>query len=379
MRQFQNVTEILKKMISIDSITGNEQELSDWLRQYLVDLGLSPVEQLKVEDSGDTVIGVLEGQEEGPEMMLNFHLDTFPVCKGWETDPLQPTTRGDKIYGLGSHDMKGGGACVLAALKKIVKEDQPLKGTLLISGTTDEENWSRGAHELINSGYLENCDYCLIPEPTDPGVLDIGARGRHVIRIVLEGETAHAAYDEGINAVVDGAKIVEALGELDLGYNERFDLPGSQEVIRFEGGKGIILVPERAEILIDRHLLPDQELEGVVDAVRNLIGQLNIQSKYSLSWDDRPTPAPEPYQVAADSEFVKIMAKNIENRVPEKATLALASSVADFNHFAVYGGVPVLVYGPDGGNTCKANEYVCQSSLSSTAEVYRQTVLDLLT
>jgi acetylornithine deacetylase/succinyl-diaminopimelate desuccinylase-like protein len=52
--------------------------------------------------------------------------------------------------------------------------------------------------------------------------------------------------------------------------------------------------------------------------------------------------------------------------------------VADTNHFTVHGGVPTLIYGPQGGNTCEANEYVLVDSLPGVTRVYVQSVLDLL-
>ena len=57
---------------------------------------------------------------------------------------------------------------------------------------------------------------------------------------------------------------------------------------------------------------------------------------------------------------------------------ALARSVADTNHFAVTGGIPTLVYGPEGGNTCQANEYVDIESTTRVARAYCGIVADIL-
>ncbi|HIH88382.1 TPA: hypothetical protein HA344_04125, partial [Candidatus Bathyarchaeota archaeon] len=56
----------------------------------------------------------------------------------------------------------------------------------------------------------------------------------------------------------------------------------------------------------------------------------------------------------------------------------LARSVADTNHIAGHGGVPTLICGPTGGNTCEANEWVDVESLLPTARVLTRSVLDLL-
>ena len=58
--------------------------------------------------------------------------------------------------------------------------------------------------------------------------------------------------------------------------------------------------------------------------------------------------------------------------------LVIARSVADTNHIAVHGGVPTLICGPSGGNTCEANEWVNIKSLTPTARVLCKSTLDLL-
>jgi len=87
--------------------------------------------------------------------------------------------RDGRIYGLGAHDMKGGAACALAAIEAIFESGAELGGDLIVSGTSDEEYWSRGVHELIEAGMLEDCRYCMVPEPAPHATILIGQRGRH--------------------------------------------------------------------------------------------------------------------------------------------------------------------------------------------------------
>jgi acetylornithine deacetylase/succinyl-diaminopimelate desuccinylase-like protein len=68
----------------------------------------------------------------------------------------------------------------------------------------------------------------------------------------------------------------------------------------------------------------------------------------------------------------------MERELGHEVKFVLGRSVADTNHFAVHGGVPTLIYGPQGGNTCEANEYVLVDSMPAVARVYTQSVLDLL-
>ncbi len=374
----ERIVELARTLVSIPSVTNQEQEIADWAYEHFRSLGLSDVQRFPVEDSGDSVIGWIDGPSDGPSLMLNFHLDTFPICAGWDSDPLKPCIENGRLYGLGAHDMKGGGACVLAAVEAILVSGLELGGRLIVSGTTDEENWSRGAHALINSGLLEGCQGCLIPEPSAPATLTVGARGRHVYHLVFRGKTAHAAYDEGINAVVDAAQVVANLEEIDMGYYEEFDVKGSLCVIGFQGGGTLILVPEEAHVYVDRHILPGQSPEEAAAQIEEVVQNIGIESTYQLTWDERPTPAPAPYVVPAASQLVQTVRRNMERELGLPARLWLQRSVADTNHFAVHGGIPTLVWGPQGGNTCQANEYVEIDSLLAVTRTYVQTMLDLL-
>ena len=68
--QLLNLT---RTLVEIPSVTGQEQPIADWMFDYLKSLELDHVERLPVEDAGETIVGWLEGPEDGPEMMLMFH------------------------------------------------------------------------------------------------------------------------------------------------------------------------------------------------------------------------------------------------------------------------------------------------------------------
>jgi acetylornithine deacetylase len=372
------LVELAQTLVAIPSITNQEHEIADWTYEHFKAIGLTGVQRFPVQDSGDSIIGWIDGPADGPALMFNFHMDTFPICDGWNTDPLTPHIKNGRLYGLGAHDMKGGGACVLAVVEAIIASGVELGGRLIVSATTDEENWSRGAHAVIKSGLLDGCQHCLIPEPSSLATLTVGARGRHVFHLIFRGKTSHAAYDEGINAVVDAAKAIGRLEDIDLGLDEQFGLTGSLCVIGFHGGGTLILVPEEAHAFIDRHILPGQTVEEAAAQIEAAIQKAAIASTYQLTWDERPTPAPAPYVVPTDSLLVQTVRRNMERELDRPIRLSLQRSVADTNHFAVHGGIPTLVWGPQGGNTCQANEYVEIDSMPAVARTYIQTAIDVL-
>ena len=388
----KNISDFIKKdqllnltrtLVETPSVTGQEQIISDWMFDYLKSLGLDNVQRLPVEDAGDTLVGCLDGPKDSPGMMLIFHLDTFDVCDGWETDPFKTVLKDNKMFGLGIHDMKAGAACILGALEAIVNSKTQLGGPLYIVATTDEENWSRGAHEVIKSGLMKNCTCGLNPEPTAQGEVRIGQRGRHVFHLTLKGKTIQASYDhdDGINAVVDAANIVSALDRIprsELGVNDKYNITANLAVTSIQGGSTMILIPERSHIYLDYHSIPGQTPESVADFLGSVIEKTNIKSKVDIQWDDHPTPAPTAYLIPDDSPIVKEISRHILSEFNAPPTHIIGRSVNDASHFTVYGGIPTLLYGPQGGNTCKANEYLDVDSLVPTTRIYLNTVLGIL-
>lgn len=377
------IVALLDQMVRLRSITNHEHTIADWAYGYLNAIGLRNVQRLPVAESGDTIIGWVDGPTDGPTFCLNFHLDTFDVFNGWQSDPFVPHIDGDRMFGLGVHDMKAGGACILAAAQALVQSQAKLRGRVLVACTTDEENWSRGAHALIQSGALKNCIGALVPEPTPYGSLRIGARGRHVITIHLTGRSAHVAFDDtqAINSAHDAARIISVLADkaaLGLRYDSLFKLNSGLGVTGVHSGGTMILVPEAAQIIVDRHLLPGETLDDALTHLHGLIARANIEGSYRLTWDDRPTPAPGAFVVPPDSHFTQTVKHIHEAELGREVSLTIARSVADVNHIAVHGGVPTITCGPWGGNTCEANEWVDLRSLLPVARIHLKTVLAML-
>lgn len=375
----ERLVDLAKTLVSIPSVTNNEGAMSDFTADFLANCGYR-VTRLAVPESGDTIVAEIGSGARS--FMLNYHLDTFDVFAGWQTDPFTPTIIGNRMYGLGSHDMKGGAACVLAIAEQIAPFANQLHGRLLITATSDEENWSRGAHAIINGGHLKGCIGNLVPEPANVGTLTVGQRGRHVFHIRFFGKTVHAAFGGGINASADAARVVAALeepGAIDLGWNDEFQLAGTLNVIGIKSGGTMILVPEIADVWIDRHILPGEMLAHATQQIRTLVERTCRHSTWELTVDERPTPAPGPYVVPHDHPLVTAMHAALADEYQMQITHVLGRSVADTSHFAYHGQVPTLICGPQGGNTCETNEWLDLDSLLPTTRAMARTTWHMLT
>lgn len=376
--QSSRLNELAHTLVSIPSVTNHEGAMSDYTAQFLSNCGYR-VTRVPVPESGDTIVAEIGRGERS--FMLNFHLDTFDVFAGWHTDPFTPTMVGTRLYGLGAHDMKGGAACVLAIAELFAPYADQFNGRLLITATSDEENWSRGAHAIINGGFLKGCIGNLVPEPANAGTLTVGQRGRHVFHVRFFGKTVHAAFGGGVNAAADAARVVAALeepGAVDLGWNTEFGLAGTLNVIGIQSGGTMILVPEVADIWIDRHILPGETLAHATAQIRAIIARTCRHATWELTVDERPTPAPGPYVVPNTHPLVTSMHTSLQTEYQMPITHVLGRSVADTSHFAFHGHVPTLICGPQGGNTCETNEWLELESLLPTTRAMARTTWQML-
>ncbi|TLX51236.1 acetylornithine deacetylase [Pseudoalteromonas ruthenica] len=132
-------------------------------------------------------------------LMLAGHTDTVPFDQGrWSMDPFTLSERDNKLFGLGSIDMKGFFAFVLNAIAELdaSKQQQPL----IILATADEETTMAGAQEVAKYPDLKPAR-CVIGEPTDMTPV-FTHKGHMTSAVRIVGKSGHSSDPErGINAI----------------------------------------------------------------------------------------------------------------------------------------------------------------------------------
>ena len=190
---FTYTQNLLKQMIRIDSIVGNEENLAEFLRAELAKLGLK-CQIDYVEPNRPNIYTKIDGTKSGKRLNFNGHLDTIPVVDGWITDPFDPVVKDGKMFGLGSCDMKAGIACILTMLRAFVNSNQKFSGELSFSGVIDEEAYGKGAKAMLKSEY-GSVDAIVLAEPY-PGdeskPIPLGLTGKVLYDITVRGKAAHA-------------------------------------------------------------------------------------------------------------------------------------------------------------------------------------------
>jgi acetylornithine deacetylase/succinyl-diaminopimelate desuccinylase-like protein len=218
--------------------------------------------------------------------VLCGHIDTKPVGgAGWSVDPFSATLDGDRLYGLGSTDMKGAVAAMIVAARDL---DLP-RGRLSLLLVADEEGGAAYGSKHVAS-QLE-ADAIVIGEPcgvgTDFDRLPLVSRGIARVRAVARGEQGHSSLSAGPdNAGVRAARAVVALadGPALAAPPNPHGLTGWEltlnPALRFDGGVDYGVLPETIAALCEVRLLPGtrrEELAATLEA--RLDGA-------ALEWDD---------------------------------------------------------------------------------------------
>ncbi|UCF08256.1 MAG: M20/M25/M40 family metallo-hydrolase [Thermoplasmata archaeon] len=361
-----DVIELTKKLVSIKSVTGSEHEIAEYIASRL---DSADVTVQDVDGHGPNVIARHIPQPEEPIILLNCHMDTVKVMRGWQSDPFEPITEGNRLYGLGSCDMKAGVAIAMEAFMRSMGSDR----NIIFTAVSDEEGNSKGAFTLKEKLQKEigreslGEALCLIPEDTDE-LIKLGARGRYVVEITVTGCSAHGATPEcGVNAISAGARILAELDRLPLRSHTLLG-SGSICVLKISGGGDTLSVPDECKIRVDRHTVCGEGREQIMTDFEMLLGEMNLNCKYEISWMDRDTPFLEAYMVDRQSPWAEKFLDAYRRFYSKEPRIAYGRSVGDFN---VFGNImPTIVFGPEGENVHGPNECVYLDSITRCRDFY---------
>lgn len=200
------VIETLKGMVMIESGSADVAGLArmaDYTEERLKALGMATERRRGTTGQGSIVIGSLEGTG-SKRLMLMAHMDTVYPTGTLATQPYK--VEGNRIYGPGIADDKGGIAVILHSLQLLKDAGWRDYSKLTVLFNSDEEIGSVGSGELIASLGAEQ-DYVLSsePSPAQPEIVLLGASGTGTVTLKVQGRSAHAgaAPEQGRNALIE--------------------------------------------------------------------------------------------------------------------------------------------------------------------------------
>ncbi|MDA1076707.1 MAG: acetylornithine deacetylase [Proteobacteria bacterium] len=304
-------------------------------------------------------------------LVLAGHTDTVPFDEAlWNSDPFIVSERDDRLYGLGTCDMKGFFPVALTAAQRYSQTD--LNKPLIIVATSDEESSMAGGRYLMESG-RPRADVAIIGEPT--GLMPVYAhKGIMMMAINLQGSSGHSSNpDLGRNAL-DAMHAV--MGELIRFREElaaRHRNPGFEVVIPtlnlgcLRAGDNPNRICDHAELQIDLRLLPGMDGDQIFADLQKRIEAAAEPFQVPATLTALYPPVP-PFETDREGDLVQTLSRLSGNAA---GTVAFGTEA----HFLQCLGMETVVFGPGSINQAhQPNEYLARSQINPAVDVIDQVI-----
>jgi succinyl-diaminopimelate desuccinylase len=359
------------------------------------------VQRLEPKPGAVSVVATVRGANPGPRVVLNGHLDTFPIgpTQGWSLPPLSGERVSDRIYGRGAGDMKAGVAILIQVVRALADRRADVHGELVLTLCADEEaggTW--GTEWLLANVPAARGDYVLNADAGHPRVVRYGEKGLLWLRLEAIGRAGHGAHTHlGDNALEQLMMALQGLLRLrtravDLPDELRMSLAEAREVSEQEGGAGEYdnlrsitvnvgtvqggsvpnLVPGFASAAVDLRYPPGISREQLLAWVDEALATARNVSRHFIPGADTL-----PAWTAPSHPLVQTVLKHARRLAAADAVPNMRVGLTDTRLFRL-AGMPAVVYGPRALNMGGADEHVLVDDLRQVFEVHLATAAELL-
>jgi acetylornithine deacetylase len=325
----------------------------------------------------------------GRSLLLSGHIDTVPRgSEPWTRDPFGAEIDGNRLYGLGSNDMKGGIAAMLVAVEALKEAGVRLRGDLLLETIVDEEfGGVNGTLAARLRGH--NADAAIICEPSQQMICPAQTGGR-IAHLTLRGDPIGILYEgESPARVTD--QLHYLLGKINEFARQRKDHtvahalyadspdPTPVWVTKIHSGgwgsKEPITLPITCKVELYWQAMPGEKLEEI--------------DREFFSWFDEAVSArPDLFSLKPEIEFpivwlpgsaidrghslVTELSETFTQVTGKEPEVRGIGGPCDMFVFHQHFNTPALLFGPRGGATHAPDEWVDLDSAFATVETLAQ-------
>lgn len=262
------IHDTLAELVSIHSVTGNEGRLCTAVAERLLKVWTM---------QGVTRLGnaLIVGQQTGrPLITLYGHFDTVPI-----QDNGDPLVRGDRMFGLGTVDMKSG----LAVMMHLLEDDAVRTGPYDVVGVFyDKEEGpmqENGLEDVLDRApWLLEAEFAIVLEPTDLGV-ELGCNGAMNADVFFEGKAAHSARPWlGENAVTKAGSWLATMHQREP---ELVDIEGLEfrevfSVTMAQGGIANNVLPSSLRVNLNYRFPPIYDIDQAEQRLREIAADADM-------------------------------------------------------------------------------------------------------
>lgn len=339
------LTQIDSTNPSLDPGAPGERAVGEFVAEWMIERGWDVTVDWPAPDRPN-VIGVIKGNG-GRPLLINAHLDTV----GAKPEAMKVRVEGDRIYGRGALDTKGGLAAALLAAEAVAS--LPPAGDIIVAAVCDEEAGSIGTEHLLASTSAAGA---IVIEPTDLQIV-VAHPGFAVIECVFHGRTSHTSKPEdGINAITPAVAFVQSVAryasELASQPDDALFGRPTAQITRIDGGAEIFTTPDRCTVVVELRTIPRQttaavgRIEGLLEEARTLGHRV----------DSREVFVREPLSDNTDERVTTLLMDSLveQGRVGQVVGARYWTDAALVNA----NKIPVAVFGPGGDGIHSDSEWV---------------------
>jgi acetylornithine deacetylase/succinyl-diaminopimelate desuccinylase-like protein len=396
MNEKERSEHFLKTLVAVPSVSGDEEAIVKVFEDLLKQIGMTTRRRpCHGVDGAVNVEGSLGSAR--PKLCIAGHIDTVPF-DGMTVNPLGEL-RGNRYYGRGTTDMKGGIAAALAAIDRLARRGVRLGGELVVVGTACEETLKCGGYQLAHDH--RDSDGVVCAEPTDCHVA-VAATGSLPLRLDAYGANGHSSVPgRGGNAILAAqaaAKaVVEALSEtVDVRHVGQRDRAINVGVIR--GGIAQPVVPRLCTVWLDVRYFVGETASELMERIRSVCAQavagmpgVRIEaSQERLDYQGNPYPRGSWGDFIHVERGMKAFSTDPQTKVVQAFRNAVKDAGGDdridmmrgwgdVEFVATDHGVPAIYFGP--GTVAMAHtadEYIDLDLYHLGVEVYERAILAFL-
>jgi len=329
------------------------------------------------------VVGVLKGTGNGRSLILNGHVDTVTIepATEWTHDPFGGDVDGERLFGRGASDMKGGVMAALMALSFLREAGVDLRGDVIFQSVVNEEHAGNGTLDLVRRGF--HADGAIVLEPTHNRIA-VSHTGGLYWQVTLPGvpRSPGARWDGktlvGVSAIEKLAIVVPALLALEQEYNterssvaEEGRAPFSLVIGKVAGGHYETVTAGHAVLRGGAYFAPTAgDILGVMQSFRDCIARANAGDAFL-----REKPAlleflhhDDATNQSADIAIAHHAAETLRGRGGDP-TIRPGPFACDMRHLVNQGGIPSIIFGPGSiAQAHKADEYIDLSEFAACIE-----------
>ena len=395
-RHFDEEVRFLQELVRVptDTPPGNNAPHAERTAELLQAFGFEAerhaVPAAEVEAAGlQTITNLVVRRKYGPgrTVGLNAHGDVVPPGEGWTHDPYGGEVVGGKLYGRAAAVSKCDFATFTFATRALESTGAPLKGSVELYFTYDEEfGGELGPGWLLGQGLVK--PDLLIAAGFSYQVVT-GHNGCLQMEVTVHGKTGHAAVpDTAVDALQAATKILNALYHQNTLYKQvRSQVKGITHpylnVGLIQGGTNTNVVPGKVVFRLDRRMIPEEIPSDVETAIRRLIRDavadsagITVEVKRLLLANAlKPLPGNEP--------LVKALCEHASALFGEPVEASGTPLYTDARLFCER-GIPAVLYGcgprtvPQ-SNAKRADEHIELEDLRRATKVVARALADLLT